>query len=245
MKYQNQNVIVTGGTRGIGKAITLAFLKEGAKVIATFSNNMEAAESLKVEAGEYASNLILRKFDVSNSEDVNAFYQYVEENFEAIHVLVNNSGIRKDNMVAMMPDEDFKRVLDINLNGTFLMSKHAVLNFMKNRYGRVVNISSIGGDICFAGQSNYAASKAAQLAFSKSLAKEVAKKGVTVNCVSPGFIETDLISDLPQEQIKEYKKQVPMKRFGKTSEVASAVLYLASKEAGYITGANLEIAGGL
>jgi 3-oxoacyl-[acyl-carrier protein] reductase len=158
---------------------------------------------------------------------------------------VNNSGIRKDNMLAMMPVEDFDRVIDINLKGTFNMSKLAVLNFMKNRYGRIINMSSMSGKMGIPGQANYAASKAAQVALTQSLSKEVAKRKITVNCIAPGFIETELISDLPAEQVNEYKKTVPMKRFGQASEVASATLFLASSEASYITGTTLEISGGL
>jgi 3-oxoacyl-[acyl-carrier protein] reductase len=145
----------------------------------------------------------------------------------------------------LMSDEDFKSVMDVNLFGTFLMSKHALKFFLKNRYGRIVNISSIGGNIGLAGQANYAASKAGQIALSKSLSKEVGKRNITVNCVLPGFIETDLIMDLPEMQIEEYKKTIPMKRFGTSEEVAHAVLFLASREASYITGTTLEVSGGI
>ena len=135
--------------------------------------------------------------------------------------------------------------MNINLKGTFLMSQGATLLMMKKRYGRIVNMSSVGGKLGLAGQSNYAASKAGQVALSQSLAKEVGKRGITINNVLPGFIETELIADLPEEQVKEYKKQVPLKRFGTVEEVAYAVAFLASKKAGYITGASLEISGGL
>ena len=145
----------------------------------------------------------------------------------------------------MMTLKEWNDVISTNLTGTFLMSKHAVLKFMPNRYGRIVNMSSIGGSLGLPGQANYAASKAGQIAISKTLSKEVAKRGITVNNVCPGFIDTELLADLPEEQRKEYMKDVPMKRFGKVEEVAAAVLFLASKEASYITGASLEIAGGL
>jgi 3-oxoacyl-[acyl-carrier protein] reductase len=169
----------------------------------------------------------------------------IENEFSTVHVLVNNSGIRKDNLTASMLLSEWNDVINTNLTGTFLMSKHAVLSMMKNRYGRIVNISSIGGSLGLPGQANYAASKAGQIAISKTLSKEVAKRGITVNNVCPGFIDTELLADLPEEQKKEYTKSVPMKRFGNVSEVASAVLFLASKEASYITGASLEITGGL
>lgn len=245
MKYNNQTVIVTGGTRGIGAGLTKAFLNEGAKVIATYGSNDQAAEEFKSSLGEAAANLALRKFDVSKASEVDAFYQWVEENYAKVEVLVNNSGIRKDQLLASMSLEEWKRVLEVNLDGTFLMTQKAVLLMMKARYGRIVNISSVGGRLGLAGQANYAASKAAQVAMSKSLSKEVGKRGITVNNVAPGFIETELLSDLPEDLIKEYKKTVPLKRFGTVEEVASAVLYLASREASYITGETLEISGGL
>jgi 3-oxoacyl-[acyl-carrier protein] reductase len=241
-RFENQNVIVTGGTRGIGRAITEAFLKEGATVVATYANNDEAANAFKSEMEVYGDRLKTAKFDVSSYSECEDFFNQNETQY---HVLVNNSGIRKDNMLAMMPVEDFDRVIDINLKGTFNMSKLAVLNFMKNRYGRIINMSSMSGKMGIPGQANYAASKAAQVALTQSLSKEVAKRKITVNCIAPGFIETELISDLPAEQVNEYKKTVPMKRFGQASEVASATLFLASSEASYITGTTLEISGGL
>jgi 3-oxoacyl-[acyl-carrier protein] reductase len=135
--------------------------------------------------------------------------------------------------------------MDVNLTGTFYMSREIIPRFMANRFGRIINISSLGADIGFQGQANYAASKAGQLALAKSLSKEVAKKGITVNCVTPGFIDTELIGDLPEEQRKEYLKMIPQKRFGKVEEVAHAVLFLATKEASYINGASIKVAGGL
>ena len=144
-----------------------------------------------------------------------------------------------------MTNEEWDKVIDINLKGTFNMSKLAVLKMMRKRYGRIINMSSIGGMLGLQGQANYAASKAGQIALSKSLSKEVAKRNITVNNIAPGFIETDLIKDLPEEQIKDYKKQVPMKRFGTVEEVANTVLFLASKEASYITATTIEVSGGL
>tara|TARA_R110000868_G_scaffold38661_1_gene135038 strand:+ start:51363 stop:52106 length:744 start_codon:yes stop_codon:yes gene_type:complete len=243
--FKDQVVVVTGGTRGIGRGIALAFLRAGATVWATYARNDEAAQSFKSEQSDFGERLKLAKFDVSDSAGIKAFFENLEKESDRLDVLINNSGIRKDNMLAMMPDEDWTSVLNTNLGGTFLMSKNAVPLMMKNRYGRIVNISSIGGRLGLPGQANYAASKAGQEAISKVLSKELGKRGITVNNVLPGFIETELISDLPEEQVKEYKKQVPLKRFGKIEEVAAAVLFLASKDAGYITGASLEITGGL
>lgn len=243
--FSDQRVIVTGGTRGIGRGITESFLKEGATVIATYASNDEAANSFKEDMIEYADKLILKKFDVSSSVACEKFFSELENEVSSIEILINNSGIRKDNLTASMTDDEWDRVLNINLKGTFNMSKLAVLHMMKNRYGRIINISSIGGALGLPGQANYAASKAGQIALSKTLSKEVAKRKITVNNIAPGFIETELIADLPAEQVSEYKKQVPMKRFGTVDEVASAVKFLASKDASYITGTTLEISGGL
>lgn len=245
MKFLDQVVIVTGGTRGIGRGVTESFLKEGATCIATYVGNTERAESFKQELGALGEKLILKKFDVSKENEVESFFQNLDQTFSKIHILVNNSGIRLDALVPSMTGEMWQRVIDVNLTGTFLMSKHAVLRMMKSRYGRIINMSSIGGTIGLAGQANYAATKAGVVAMSKSLAKEVGKRGITVNNVCPGFIDTELISDLPSEQVEEYKKQVPLKRFGTVDEVAAAVLFLASKEASYITGSSLDVTGGL
>lgn len=243
MNFENQTAIVTGGTRGIGRAIARAFLEKGAHVIATYAGNEQAAMMFKEEVG--TERLMVKKCDVRDEAAIMKFFLEIEAIHPKIDILVNNSGIRKDHMLAMMPLEEWSDVLSTNLTGTFLMSKHAVLQFMKNRYGRIVNISSIGGSLGLPGQANYAASKAGQIALSKSLSKEVAKRGITVNNVCPGFIETDLLSDLSEELRKDYMLDIPMKRFGRASEVAAAVLFLASKEASYITGASLEISGGL
>lgn len=245
MKFENQVAIVTGGTRGIGRGIAEAFLKEGATVIATYAGNEAAAMKFKEECHQYQDKLITQKCDVRDEGAIIHFFAELEASHPKIDILINNSGIRKDQVTAMMTLTEWNDVISTNLTGTFLMSKHAVLQFMKNRYGRIVNMSSIGGALGLPGQANYAASKAGQIAISKTLSKEVAKRGITVNNVCPGFIDTELLADLPEEQRKAYMKDVPMKRFGKVEEVAAAVLFLASPEASYITGASLEISGGL
>lgn len=245
LNFKDQNIIVTGGTRGIGAGITLSFLNAGAKVIATYAHNDTAAMNFKEEHAQYGNNLIIKKFDVTKHSEVESFFNELDNEVETIHVLVNNSGIRKDQLTATMSENEWDAVLNTNLKGSFFMSQQAVLRMMKNRYGRIINISSIGGVLGLAGQANYAASKAGQIALSKVLAKEVAKRKITVNNVAPGFIETELIADLSDEQVKEYKAQVPMKRFGTTAEVANAVMFLASEQASYITGTTIEVTGGL
>lgn len=244
-QFSGQNIIVTGGTRGIGAGITEAFLKNGATVIATYSGNDEAARNFKEKNSLYGDKLVLKKFNVSNTHEVEAFFKEYETEFSSLEVLVNNAGIRRDSIVASMSENDWDNVLDTNLKGSYNMTRFAVLQMMKNRYGRIINMSSVGGKLGLPGQANYAASKAGQIAMSLSVSKEVAKRNITINNVCPGFIETELLADLPEEQVKEYKSQVPMKRFGKVEEVAHAVLFFASKEASYISGTTLDVAGGL
>ena len=244
-QFTNQHVIVTGGTRGIGVSITESFLKSGATVIATYSGNDEAARNFKERLSLYGEKLVIKKFNVGNFLEVENFFKDYEQTFPSLEVLINNAGIRRDNILASMSEGEWDSVLETNLKGTYNMTKFAILQMMKNRYGRIVNMSSVGGKLGLPGQANYAASKAGQIALSLSTSKEVAKRNITINNVCPGFIDTELLSGLPQEQVKEYKSQVPMKRFGKVEEVAHAVLFFASKEASYITGATLDVAGGL
>lgn len=243
--FKDQTIIVTGGTRGIGRGISEAFLASGGRVIATYHGNSTAAELFKEANKNYADRLDLQQFDVSQYAEAERFFNYLEKTYGKFEVLVNNSGIRRDAVLGMMKETDWRQVIDTNLTGTFNMSKFAVRNLMKERYGRIISITSPIGRIGFPGQTNYAASKAGQVALTLSLAKEVASRGITVNCVSPGFIETDFIADLPEEQRKLYLSQVPLKRFGTAAEVAHCVLFLASRQSSYITGAVLEITGGL
>jgi 3-oxoacyl-[acyl-carrier protein] reductase len=243
--FRDQTVVVTGGTRGIGRAISRQFLDAGATVAATYATNDAATEAFKVSLGGAAKNLHLCKFDVSDYEQVEAFYRDLDALHKNFSVLVNNSGIRKDAVLAMMKREDWQQVLDVNLTGVFYMSKLAVHRFMSNRYGRIITITSPSGRFGFEGQANYAASKAGQIAMTRSLSKEVASRGITVNCVSPGFIETEFLADLPEKLRKEYLASIPLKRFGTPDEVAACVRFLASREAGYITGSVISVDGGL
>lgn len=245
MDFSGQIVLVTGGTRGIGRGIVEAFLRSNATVIATYAGNENAANQFRDDMNQYGEKIIIHKCDVRDESAIESLFKMIDEKFSRLDVLVNNSGIRKDQLTATMTLSEWNDVISTNLTGTFLMSKHAVLNMMRNRYGRIINMSSVGGEIGLPGQANYAASKAGQVAMSQTLSKEVAKRGITVNNVLPGFIDTELLADLPEEQRKEYAKDVPMKRFGKVSEVAHAVLFLASKEASYITGSSLSVDGGL
>ncbi|HJM82634.1 MAG TPA: 3-oxoacyl-ACP reductase FabG [Nitrospinota bacterium] len=244
-EFEGQVAVVTGGTGGIGRAICESLLDNGAFVVAIYSRNDQQAMNMISENSRLGDRLKMAKVDVSNYSACEEFFNSLHEEKEKLDILVNSAGIRRDSIVGMMKEEYWRTVLDINLTGTFNMSKLAVRMMMSKRYGRIINVTSPIGRIGFAGQANYAASKAGQVAMAKSLAKEVATRKITVNCVSPGFINTGFISDLPKEQLKEFKKQVPMGRFGTTVEVASAVKFLASTEAAYITGAVLEVSGGI
>ena len=241
--FNGQTAIVTGGTRGIGAAITRALLQRGATVTATYRSNDEAAQAFSNDLG--SDRLHLRAFDVSDATAVGEAFSAIESDHPVIDILVNNSGIRRDSVLAMMAPGDWSAVIDTNLGGAYLMSKLAIQNMMRQRYGRIVNLSSPMSREAFAGQSNYSASKAGLEAMTRSVCKEVASRGITVNCVSPGFIETELLADLDEATVKSYKKMVPAKRFGKPEEVADAVCFLADRSSAYINGSVLEISGGL
>lgn len=243
--FAGKNVLITGATRGIGRAIAEAFLTAGAQVIGTYLSGKKEAAAFEADARKNNWPLSLFSFDVSDYEAVEKFYGEFESQFENLDILVNNSGVRRDGVVAMLAREDWERVLRINLDGCFHMSKFAVKLMMRRRSGRIIMITSPMAHVGFAGQANYAASKAGQQGMMRSLSKEVATRGITVNCISPGFIETNLIEDLNDKQREEYRAMVPMKRFGQTFEVAEGVLFLASEAANYITGTTLEISGGL
>ena len=243
--FSGRTALVTGGTRGIGRAVSEAFLAAGARVIATYAGNREAAERFRDDTGEAVDRLDLRCFDVADYEAVQSFFGQLDKAYEQLDVLVSNAGIRRDAVVGMMKPDDWNRVIQTNLNGTYNMCKFAVHKMMQARYGRIVIVTSPSGKFGFEGQANYAASKAGQVAFARSLCKGVARRGITVNCVSPGYVATDLIADLPEKTAKEYKRSVPVRRFGEPAEVADAILFLASQQSAYITGATLEITGGL
>lgn len=244
--FSGQTAVVTGGTRGLGRAISEALLDAGAAVHATYRGNDQAAEAFRAELGERAERLALHRFDVADHGAVEAFWQDLEERApDGVQVLVNNAGIRRDGVLAMLSPENWSAVIETNLTSGFSMSKFAVLNMMRRRYGRIVFVTSPAGRFGFEGQGNYSASKAGQVGLARSLSKEVARRGITVNCVSPGFVETELLEDLPEEQLAAYRSQVPLRRFGAPAEVASATLFLASREAAYVTGSTLEVSGGL
>lgn len=243
--FRGQTAIITGGTRGIGKAIAESFLKAGAKVIATYSTNEAATAQFRQDNSQFAGDIDVQKLDVSKYEEVEKFFKYIDTKYAGFEVLVNNAGIRKDSVLAMMKESDWHDVLNVNLSGAFYTCKFAVKILMRKRYGRIINISSVMERYAFEGQANYAASKAGLAALTRSLSKELASRGITVNCVSPGFIDTELIRDLPDKLRESYLTRIPAKKFGSPEEVATCVLFLASREASYVTGSTLEVSGGL
>lgn len=241
MKY----ALVTGGSRGLGRAICLKLSQMGIPVIINYQSNTAAAEEVYNEITNAGGQAALLRFDVSKPEEINAALDSWEQEHpdDYIAYLVNNAGIRRDNVMFMMPDEDWHRVLDITLNGFFYITRRLLPKMMMRKHGgRIVNMSSLSGLKGMAGQVNYSAAKAAIIGATKALAQEAAARSVTVNAVAPGFIETDMTKDLPMEELKNL---VPAKRFGKAEEVAALVGFLCSDDAAYITGEVISINGGL
>jgi len=244
-EFLGRTVVISGATRGIGKAIARHFLEAGARIVGVYAGNNDAAQVFADENSQFANRFDLLQCDVSDEQQVASLFAWIDKKFQCLDILVNNAGIRRDAVLAMMSYNQWQDVLNTNLTGTYLMAKQAVLLMMQHKYGRIINITSPVAHLGFSGQANYAASKAGQVALTKTLAKEVARKKITVNCVSPGFISTDFIASLDEGLLAEYKKMVPMRRFGTPDEVANAVLFLASDKATYISGTVLEVSGGL
>ena len=239
MSFSDRVVVVTGASRGIGRAIAEGFAREGAKVacVATTLPNAQATADA-VGGRAYAC-------DVSDAEAVEALFGRIAVEMGTVHTLVNNAGITRDGLLVRMKDEDWDRVMDVNLKGAFLCTRAVTKGMMKARAGRIVNVSSIIAATGNAGQANYAASKAGLLGLTKSVAKELGARGVTCNAVAPGFIETEMTHGLPAEFKAHVEKTAPAGRLGKAEDVAAAVLFLASDAAAYITGQTLTVDGGL
>ena len=237
--------VVTGGSRGIGRAICVDFARHGASVLFCYSGNVAAAEETLKLCKEFGADAVAVQADVGNREDVDVLIQTALERFGRIDILVNNAGITKDNMLLRMKEADFDKVIETNLKGTFLTMKAVTKTMMKQRFGRIINISSVVALQGNAGQANYCASKAGIIGMTKSLAKELASRGITVNAVAPGLIETDMTQKLAENITVEMTKAIPMGRAGKPEEIASVVSFLASSQASYITGQVLAVDGGM
>lgn len=235
--------LVTGGSRGIGKEIAKKFASNGYDLVINYVSDNTDLEALKEEFNN--TKVLFIKADVTNYESCENMVNEAIKEFGRIDVLVNNAGITKDNLLMRMKEEDFDKVININLKGTFNMTKTVTPYMMKQRYGKIVNISSVVGVIGNAGQSNYAASKAGIIGFTKSIARELASRNILANCVAPGFIKTDM-TDVLSDSVKEnIHAQIPLKKMGEAEEVANAVYFLASEENSYITGQVLNVDGGM
>ncbi len=245
MKLTGRTALVTGGSRGIGRAIALALADEGADVAVNYVASETAAREVVAQIEKTGRRGILAQADVSDFPDTFRMAQHVIEEFGHVDILVNNAGVNSDKTFVKMDHASWRKVLSINLDGVFNCTKVFVDQMLKQNYGRVVNITSVIGQIGNFGQANYAASKAGVAAFTKSLAKELAGKGVTVNAVAPGFIETEMVDNIPEKVKARLLDQIPLKRFGSVEEVARAVVYIVSSDGDYITGAEVSINGGL
>ena len=236
---------ITGATRGIGKQIAITFAQNGYDIAINYRTENDDLKNTKEEIEKYNVNFLAVQGDVSNFEDCERFTQEIIEKYGQIDVLVNNAGITKDTLIMRMKKEDFESVIDVNLVGTFNVTKNVIPHMIKARSGRIVNISSVVGISGNAGQTNYAASKAGIIGFTKSLAKEVGSRGILVNAVAPGFIQTQMTQVLKDETKEEIAKTIPLKRMGTAQDVANVVKFLASEESSYVTGQVIHVDGGM
>ncbi len=241
----NKVALVTGGTRGIGRKIAEKFAENGYNLVLNYVSSNVDLEVIKEAFKKYNNSVLILKADVSKYEECENLVKEAINKFGKVDVLVNNAGITKDGLIAMMKEENFSKVIDVNLKGTFNMCRNLVPYMMKNKSGNIVNISSVVGIVGNAGQSNYAASKAGIIGFSKALAKELAGRNIRVNAVAPGFIDTDMTSILSDKVKENIYSQIPLKRMGKAKEVANVVYFLSSEESSYITGQVINVDGGM
>ena len=240
INFKNKKILVTGATGGIGREIVKKFVSLEGEVLAT-GTNIEKLDSLKKEF----SNIKVLNFDISNHEKIEEFIEKVVTQLSGLDILINNAGVNRDNLSLRMKYEEWKKVIDINLSSTFLMSKYSIKKMLKNKYGRIVNITSVVGHTGNLGQSNYSASKAGIIGMTKSLAIEYAKKNITINCISPGFIQSRMTDNINESVKAVLTSRIPMSKLGNGEDVANSVAFLSSDQASYITGETLHVNGGM
>jgi 3-oxoacyl-[acyl-carrier protein] reductase len=245
MDLEGRIAVVTGASRGIGRAIALELARRGASVIVNYNTSPDDAEAVVAAIQDLGSEARALQADVSTLEAATGLIKAAIETYGDLHILVNNAGITRDGLIMTMGQAEWEQVIQTNLGSTFYCSKAAVRHMMRKRYGRIINISSISGIMGNAGQTNYSASKAGQIGFTKALAREVASRNITVNAIAPGFIETDIWATVPEDIQANMKDIIPLGRIGQPEEVAQAVAFLASDQAGYITGQVLNVDGGM
>jgi 3-oxoacyl-[acyl-carrier protein] reductase len=244
LKLAGRVALVTGAAQGIGKAVALLLARNGADIVVS-DINLEKAEETANEIKSIGRKALAVKGDVANWNDVERMVEVILEKFAKIDILVNNAGITRDKLVLRMTEEDWDAVLDVNLKGTFHCTKAVVRHMAKQRSGKIVNIASVVGEMGNAGQANYSASKAGVIGLTKTIAREFAQRGININAIAPGYIETPMTEVLPEKAREELKKLIPMERLGKPEDVAEAVLFLVSEESNYITGHVLNVNGGI
>ena len=240
ISFKNKNILVTGATGGIGNELVKKFFSLGGNILATGTKS----EKLNEIKNKY-SNIKVKKFDISDHSRIEEFIENVSLELGGLDVLVNNAGVNQDNLSLRMKEDEWKKVIDINLSSTFLLSKHAVKKMLKNKYGRIVNITSIVGHTGNLGQSNYSAAKAGIIGMSKSLAIEYAKKNITINCVSPGFIVSNMTMNIADKVKLFLTSRIPMGKLGTGEDVSNCVAFLSSEQASYITGETIHVNGGM
>lgn len=245
MSLDGRVALVTGGGRGIGRAIALRLAQEGARIAISYRANDDAAQKTADHIRQSGGECALFKGDVASSEDVEALVKGVTEAFGPVEILVNNAGTTRDNLMLRMKEAEFDEVLATNLKGAYLCTRAVLRSMVRARWGRILNISSVVGLSGNAGQANYAASKAGLLGLTKSTAREVANRGITVNALAPGYVETELTGKLDESVKGRIREQVPAGRFGEPEEIAATVAFLAGEEAGYITGQTIAVDGGM